>query len=81
MQNIYFSRDDICIFKCPKIEEFHFRFLLSYKIDHVRIIWIAPFFLFDCENDEFLFDFVIQTDVEFIAATFTNQVCNIALLL
>ena len=54
---------------------------LSYKIDHVQIIWNVPFFLFDCENDEFLFDSVIQTDVESIAVTFTTQVCNIALLL
>ena len=30
--------------KCPKIEEFHFRFLFCSKIDHVRIIRNAPFF-------------------------------------
>ena len=30
--------------KCPKIEEFHFRFIFSYKIDHVLIFWNAPLF-------------------------------------
>ena len=52
--------------KCPKIEEFHFRFLLCFKIDHVliswnvplfyvRIFWNAPFFPFsksDRNNEE-----------------------------
>ena len=30
--------------KCPKIEEFHFRFIYSFKIDHVLIFWNAPLF-------------------------------------
>ena len=29
--------------KCPKIEEFHFRFLFGFKIDHVSFIWNDPF--------------------------------------
>ena len=47
--------------KCPKIEEFHFRFIFCFEIDHVlifwnaplfyvRIFWNAPFFLSDSEN-------------------------------
>ena len=57
------SCDDICpiYLKCPKIEEFHFRFLFCFKIDHVRKIrnaplfyvrniWNAPFFPFS-ESD------------------------------
>ena len=30
--------------KCPKIEEFHFRFLFCFKIDHVLFIRNAPLF-------------------------------------
>ena len=33
--------------KCPKIEEFHFRFLFGLKIDHVLIFWNAPLFMFE----------------------------------
>jgi len=51
------------ILKCPKIEEFHFRFLFCFKIDHVLIFWSAPlfyvrsflnasFFLSDSENHD-----------------------------
>ena len=51
------------ILRCLKIGEFHFRFLFSFKIDHVSIIWNAPFlnvrklwndpfFLLDSENGE-----------------------------
>ena len=36
--------------KCPKIEEFHFRFIFCFKIDHVLIFWNAPFFPFS-ESD------------------------------
>ena len=35
--------------KSPKIEEFHFRFIFCFKIDHVLIFWNAPFFLSDSE--------------------------------
>ena len=41
------------ILKCPKIEEFHFRFLFCFKIDHVLKFWNALFFLFDSENEAF----------------------------
>ena len=30
--------------KCPKIEEFYFRFIFCFKIDHVLISWNAPLF-------------------------------------
>ena len=30
--------------KCPKIEEFQFRFIFCLKIDHVPISWNAPLF-------------------------------------
>ena len=47
--------------KCPKIEQYHFRFLYCFWIDHVvffwnaplfyvRFFWNAPFFLSDSEN-------------------------------
>ena len=49
------------ILKCPKIDEFHFRFLFSFKIDHVlkfwnpllsyvRKFWNAQFFPFSKSN-------------------------------
>ena len=40
------------IFKCPKIEEFYFRSLFFFKIDHVFFL-NAPFFLFESENRVF----------------------------
>ena len=33
--------------KCPKFEEFHFRFLSCFKIDHVLISWNTPLLMFE----------------------------------
>ena len=54
VKQVYFSRDGIFL-KCPKIEEFHFRFLFCFKIDHM-FFSKCPTFLFsksDRENGAF----------------------------
>ena len=33
--------------KCPKIEEFYFRFIFCFKIDHVLIFEMSHFFMFE----------------------------------
>ena len=45
MWKMILSCDSFCPFfsKCPKIEEFHFRFLFCFKIDHVHFFRNARF--------------------------------------
>ena len=45
MWKMIYSCDSFCPFfsKCPKIEEFHFRFLFCFKIDHVHFFRNARF--------------------------------------
>ena len=50
VKQVYFSRDGIFL-KCPKIEEFHFRFLFCFKIDHM-FFSKCPTFLFSKSDRE-----------------------------
>ena len=47
MWKMILSCDSFCPFfsKCPKIEEFYFRFLFCFKIDHVHFFSKCPIFL------------------------------------
>ena len=65
VKDVFFTWGHMHIFlKCPKIEQFYFRLIFCFKIDHVliswnalifyvRIFWNAPFFLSDSENGAF----------------------------
>ena len=46
MWKMYFSREAIMhfILKCPKFEQFHFRFISRFKTSHVLFFRNAPFF-------------------------------------